>query len=385
MPSNSSSDPRSFVSRILPVFLMLALSAGPVSGIDLRVLLVRSAPSVEISSASGMTLESPSDHSVLTVVSTVPCRIDVESGRIVVGRFGSFGSPVRVKGSSPLRLNGKLYRGGLTIHLRNGALLAVNDVGLEEYLYGVVPREISENWSAEAVKAQAVVARTFALVQRLEAQDTLYDLDNSTFSQMYEGIDIESSRINGYVDQTASQVLTYRNGLAQVYYHSSCGGQTEAAGDLWGKPVPYLQSVTCRFCENSPYFNWSLRLSRSGLAKILARKGVTLTPETVRVKRQTASRRAETLVLSDGRRSLEMKANDFRALAGTKELKSLLFTVRSGPGGFAFDGHGFGHGVGMCQWGAKGMSDRGMDYQRILQYYFRGTKLMKAPQMAGNR
>ena len=118
---------------------------------------------------------------------------------------------------------------------------------------------------------------------------------------------------------------------------------------------------------------------------MLKKKGYDIEPRLVRIKSYTSSRRASVLVFSDNSRSVEMKASDFRTLAGTKELKSLLFTVRSGPGGFIFEGKGFGHGVGMCQWGAKGMSDKGMDYQRILLYYFRGTKLAKVPQMAGNR
>jgi len=201
---------------------------------------------------------------------------------------------------------------------------------------------------------------------------------------MYEGVDIEDSRVNNYVDQTSMQVLAYRNSLAQVYYHSTCGGQTEDAGDLWGKSVPYLRSVACRFCESSPYFTWSLRLSRDTVAKFLKKKGCDLVPVSARVKRLTSSRRAETILFSDRRRSLEMKANDFRTLAGTKELKSLLFTVRSSFGGFVFEGHGFGHGSGCASGGQRDERQRhGLSADPAV--LFQGTRLMKTPQMEGNR
>jgi len=379
LPSGSS-------GRLLLAFLlMISLVPASISALDLKVLLIRSSPAAEISCSTAITLESPSDHSSITILSTKPVRITAEQGRISVGQFGVFSSPIRLRSEQPVRLNGRAYRGSLTVHNRSGILLVVNEVDLEQYLYGVVPREISKTWSAEVIKAQAVVARTFALRLRLDGENPLYDLDNSTFSQMYEGADIEDARVNGYIDQTSGEVLAYKNVLAQVYYHSTCGGETESAEDLWGKFVPYLQSVTCRFCAPSPYFSWTFRLSTRDVEKLLKKKGFDLLPETVRVKRLTASRRAGVLVFSGKKASLEMKANDFRTLAGTKELKSLLFTVRSGPSGFIFEGHGFGHGVGMCQWGAKGMSDQGMEYLRILQYYFRGTKVVRAPQMAGNR
>src|SRR2546423_4239621 len=173
-------------------------------------------------------------------------------------------------GSSPLQLK-HLYRGSVQVDVVSGKLRAINLVGLEQYLYGVVPSEMPFTWHPEALKAQAVVARSYALATR---RTGAFDLYPDTRSQVYLGIEHEKPSTNAAVDATAGKVVLYQGEVAKTFFFSTSGGRTASAEDVWGQAVPYLVSVPDPYDSISPYHNWGpFAFTGSKLAHILKLKG----------------------------------------------------------------------------------------------------------------
>jgi SpoIID/LytB domain protein len=241
---------------------------------------------------------------------------------------------VFLPGGEPLRLR-RLYRGSIRVDLDKGALRAINYVGLEPYLYGVVPSEVPDDWPAEVLKAQAVAARSYALATRKVGG--AFDLYPDVRSQVYRGVDEEVESTNAAVDETAGEVLTYRGVVATTYFHSTSGGRTAAVTDVWpnSKPVPYLVSVDDPYDSLSPYHDWGpVVLSATRLDRVLK------TPGRLLDVRTTASPSARittvagvgslgqvTLRGSDLRRALKLRSTWFRVgvLSLPPSAKPLLY------------------------------------------------------------
>ena len=175
-------------------------------------------------------------------------------------------------GGLPLDVGGKSYRGALEVIVDKGKLRVINHIGLEQYLYGVVPDEVPPNWPAEALKAQAVVARSYALAVRKTGQ---FDLFDDTRSQVYGGVRAEEASTNAAVDATANQVLTYGGKVATTFFFSTSGGRTAAIADVWSSPpVPYLVSVPDPYDSISPHHAWGpFRFTPANLQKALKVRG----------------------------------------------------------------------------------------------------------------
>lgn len=270
--------------------------------------------------------------------------------------------------------NGSLYRGDFQ-HTPGGI---VNLVDIEQYLYSVVPREMSPGWPPDALQAQAVCARTYVL-QRSNPRRA-YDVVPSELDQVYRGVAGESPAGRTAVDATAGQVLHYNNLYASVAYSSCCGGHTEASSDAWGStPVPYLSGVRCTYCTASPNYRWTAGIA---LADVAAHFGDQLGPlgalQNVRIAATDPSGRARAFELVAERGSVNVKGSMFRIGVGPRVLRSLLITtirLDGPPGTLSVEGAGLGHGVGLCQWGARGMALAGRSARDILAFYFPGTQV----------
>jgi stage II sporulation protein D len=271
--------------------------------------------------------------------------------------------------------NGQPYRGAF-VRREDGAIVDVVD--LEQYLYSVVPREMPPRWPPAALEAQAICARTYVL-QRSNPHGS-YDLVPSEIDQVYAGIAKESPAGRAAVDASASQVLRFGNEYATIAYSSCCGGHTEASVDAWGGiPVPYLEGVVCTHCTDSPNYRWNATMR---LADVAARFWQQLQPfgnlRDLRVGEIDESGRARSFDLVADRGSIVVKASTFRLAVGPRVVRSLLISslrVDQRSGGVALQGAGLGHGVGMCQWGARGMAFSGRTAREILAWYFPGTRL----------
>jgi len=292
--------------------------------------------------------------------------------------------PFTITTSSPiqyLRLNQKLYRGGLAVIVYHGLLEVINHLTLEEYLYGVIGKEMPGS-SLEALKAQAVASRTLAL-NAFQKGNLLH---STVTNQVYGGVLGERLTSNQAVDDTRGMVLMYQGKLvASPLFSSTCGGTTETSEAVFGKRVPYLASVkdsdsddAHAFCNRSPYFEWQYVFDKSQLLSMLMSKGVhgdlqALVPEVT-----DPEGRVKTLLIktSEG----EWRLHNFEIRNAIKRpdgkiLPSTWFTVEQQNQIFVFHGRGQGHGVGMCQWGAIGMADQGKDFKAILSHYYPGTDL----------
>ena len=301
-------------------------------------------------------------------------------------------------------VNGKGYRGKLKLlEDRFGKLTVVNLVDIESYLYGVIKSEMLINSPIEALKAQAVVARTYAIKNKNKFRREGFGLTDDVRSQVYNGIEDEHPIARKVVKYTHGKILTYEDEPISGFYHSACGGSTLASKDWHGKGVPYLKSKECKWCSGYKNYVWDYELSFAGLTGYLNQKG-----EKVRKINQVnfehdSNGRVKSVHISHKDGKLKISGTIFRQMISASKVRSTIFKSigiakndnhkSNNKGELAImqilvdynrrfsklklRGTGFGHGVGLCQWGAKGLAKQSLKYPDILKYYFTGVSLEK--------
>ena len=275
-----------------------------------------------------------------------------------------------------VRMNGKGYRGAFDISVQQGKVLVVNELPLEDYLVGVITSEISSSWPPEAIKAQAVIARTYALTKKRERSMGPYHLEATVMDQVYNGVDRDDDKARQGVRDTHAQVLLHNGKTIQAFYHANSGGRTESARNVFGADIPYLQGVECMYGLMSPGSRWEWQVTRDRLASQLRAQGLLFTELFDIVPGTFNDRgRRSTVSLETDRGSIVLPATKFRMLAGSTLIKSTNFNVARDGERFTFVGAGYGHGVGLCQYGMKQRALDGFSYTEILSYYYPGTVL----------
>lgn len=296
---------------------------------------------------------------------------------------------------SAFQVENRWYRGEIIIHKKkNFHLEIINELDLEVYLKGIMKQEISPQWPEAALKAQAIVARSYALFEKQRNLDSLYDLKSTTESQAYLGIDGEDPLTNQAIDDTRNLILTIDEQPLCAFYHACCGGHTESAHNIFGD-YPGLPGVVCEFCQDSPYYNWEKPFSPIQIRNYLLRSEMKVGPiKSLDTTGKTFSGRVRKLRFKHELGNTTMTAKKFRQMIGYNQLPSLLFTIEiieaeekedEGEGEekkkekrkqyelektFNFIGRGWGHGVGLCQWGSKKMAEEGATYEEILHKYY---------------
>ncbi len=309
--------------------------------------------------------------------------VDVPTIRVLLGR----GSALPLDADS-FSFGTRVFRGRFSA-LPDGQV--INIVTLEQYLYGVVPMETPRVWPAATLQAQAILARTFALA-RINTERP-YDLVASQRDQAYGGVSAEHPETTDAVNATEGQIVMYDGAPASVSYMSCCGGHTEAASDAWtgGADHPYLQGVVCNYCSASPDYRWTATVAWLPFVNALSPQFDGFGPlHSATIAALTRSGRAKMLRFSDGAQQRMVSGADFRRAAGAATVKSLLLrSVRVGQSGtdladpaenspaIVVDGAGRGHGVGLCQWGARGLGLQGRPADEIVGYYFPGTQVAR--------
>ena len=266
-----------------------------------------------------------------------------------------------------LLVNGTHYPGNIEIWKGVGGLFLINELPLEEYIKNVVSAEVGADWDMEALKVQAVISRTYAIFQKLQNNNPNYDITSSVLHQVYKGAN-ENARISYAVMNTEGEVLTFNGKLIEAFYHSTSGGMTEAPEEVFGKSYPFLKPVTGS-CETSPYWIWERRIPVEEVEKVLNVSGI----KDIRVSSFTSTKRVKTVEVIHGGGTLTVKAADLRKMLGWNRLPSTNFSLSRDNGTFVFDGKGYGHGVGLCQWSSLEMARSGMNYKDILVYFYPGT------------
>lgn len=309
-------------------------------------------------------------------------------------RFKLYGIEVVPKRRSAIYINRRRFRGNIgIIREKDLTLLVVNHLDLEDYLYGVLYHEVSHWWPIEVLKAQAIAARTFAIYQIQQNASKDYDLTCDVYSQVYGGATSERFRTTRAVKRTRGKVLTYQGKIFPAYYHATCGGHTEDASVLWKTDLPPLKGVACDFCRSSPHIRWVQDIPLSEIEEKLSKGGSFRGDiRSIVPLDRDESARIINLGISTTEGDVTIPAKEFRMKLGANLIRSTNFIVKLQSGLFRlggatlklgksrpiyahFEGRGWGHGVGLCQWGAYLMAREDYKAEEILKFYYPGTEI----------
>ena len=274
-------------------------------------------------------------------------------------------------------IDGKKYFGGIKILKKNSTLTVINIAPVENYLRGVLPKEMIQSWHIEALKAQAVAARTFVLKNRQKHKNDGYELCATTHCQVYSGVETFSSTDNA-VNQTRGEVLFHGGRTVDAPFHADSGGMTESAENVWGGKVAHLQPISEEFSHTQA---WSVKFSISDFSSRMGSafgnfKNFSLSPLTIgkSANDRSASGRVKFLKIIGSNKTVQMKGDEVRRKFS---LPSTLFDVKIENNEIIFFGYGKGHGVGLSQYGAKFYAEKGWKYDKILAHYYKGATLKK--------
>ncbi len=382
----------------LATVLGLLLSTDPCvvdAAEPIRVLIGQEILRAEVSSTGRLIVRSGADEEatgepvVLSAAASGGVEVHVNGRRLASSRVTISGGPadllVKIGEGPSMPVGGTVQ--ALVLGASQGTsqgqrpgqakgLALVNRVELEEYVKGVVPSEMNAAWHPEALKAQAVVARTYVLYQQGLNRDRDYDVAATTADQVYRGRQGLDGRVQAAVETTRGLVLVYERTPILAAFSSTAAGPTEDALVVWSKDLPYLKGVDCPFDANSPYYQWRAEFALQDLEDALRRQGMAVgTIATVTPLSYSRAGRVAKLRILHSRGELILRGEDLRRAVGYTVVPSTQFEIESIGRTVVLAGRGAGHAVGLCQWGAKEMADSGYGFDVILRYYYPGAEL----------
>ncbi len=312
-----------------------------------------------------------------------------KEGNVVLGSLT--GERVVVEGAfdGTLKVFGLHWRGKLVLVAAGVKVRVINEVAVESYLVGVVGREMGAGFSPEALAAQAIAARTYALWMMRRRRNRQFHLTRRPNTQAYGGVEAESPSVRQAVRATSGLVLTYKGKIFPAFYHAICGGMTSSAAFVFGSPVygttpdgdgPLDGGVICTFCDETapPHrLHWTLLLTQNDAVNLLEKAGhrVGQVNDIIPTDSDSAQRH-RTVIFRTDKGDIKMSTATLRRLLSYR-LHSSLFSVRKKGKDFVITGRGWGHGVGLCQWGAEGMARLTYSCAQILQTYYPNSKLKR--------
>ena len=434
---------RVILSLLVLFFFKINVASAEVLGPDIKVALVVNQFSAEITSeAEFKILVKPAGNNL--IFTSKKTFISVKNGKFVLDGKSIEGTEVELSASNadkPVLINRKSYRGKLVAKINEDkkTLTICNVLPLEEYLYGVVAREIIPLWPEEAIKAQAVASRSFAFAAKTKPNAGGYDIRANELGQVYGGLDAEHTITNKMIDATRGMVLTYNGKPIEACYHSSSGGYTENSENVWGSYVPYLRAVV-DYDQEAPKYKWEKSFTKSEIENLLLHAGYKIgklkaiklsplkLPPVDSSDRGTSGRVLKITFVGDAgeaiingakvREILQLNSTLFDVIVETKAPEYIEVPVLDAYGneigkkqipvkiaqpskpsylsGFedlrlitgdanekiVINGKGWGHGLGLSQWGARGMAlaapQNSKDYyKKILSHYYTNVKIEK--------
>lgn len=352
--------------------------------LELRVAIEQDVSQVKVGSSTEAVLRDASGQVLAQIPAMNAVMAEAKDGKVAVNQVQT--SQIWIEPNSEsgyVFIGDRWYRGRTLVLPTSGGITAVNYVDLEQYLYSVVGAEMPPSWSLEALKSQAVAARSYALYQRQHSGNAIFDLGDTTTWQVYGGLEKEAPSTRAAVDATKGQVITYRGQIINAVFHSCAGGHTENVEDVWTSPLPYLRGVPSPD-RDLPECQWNpVTLATNELSDRLGYDG---TITSIAVERHPSGR--VTALLIEGTAGTKtVDGEDVRDLLG---LKSTLFSIEaergrvasagsvaSNPIRFRITGSGNGHGIGLSQYGAYKLAQQNWNYQQILLHYYTGVALAK--------
>ncbi|MFZ5802180.1 MAG: SpoIID/LytB domain-containing protein [Candidatus Omnitrophota bacterium] len=347
---------------------------------NIRVLVREGVPAVEFNTAHPFRAYDEYDNPLFQGAQIVKTRVRVEGGKIVLGAQKFSGEGLRIESDGPLQVDGKTYRDSILFRrVSDGTLKVINDLPLEDYLKGVLPSEMISSWHGEALKAQAVASRTYAVFNMIEKADQDYDVTSDVLHQVYRGQGGEHPATDKAVDHTRGQILTYQGKIFPAYFHSTSGGATARAHDVWDVEAhPSLMGVRDEFSSDSKHYRWQQEFSEKTILDKLRLQGYSLSGiDRMQAVDPDDFGRARKILVVSGGKEYRFRSSDFRMWMGAGDWKSTKITgITKNGGRFTVKGAGWGHGVGLCQYSAKKLAEIGYSYQRILAFFYPGSSLM---------
>lgn len=352
---------------------------------EVRVAVLQSAKEFVLSAQGSVKIIEPLTEKVLLSQRNLKkSRVIFRDGGIYIGELFFPYKHVRLLAQHGVTISedkkSKKYRGTIDIKMVSGEkFLVVNTLPLELYIRGVLYHEVTDRWPMEAMKAQAVAARTYVMYQMLQNRRKDFDVFNNVYSQMYGGQTAERYRTTLAVERTAETVLLFDEKLFPTYYHSNCGGHTEDAGVLWNHDLKPLKGVECPYCSTAPGYRWKRNFRSQDIQEKLIADGIHVGQiKEIKVSERFLSGRVRELeVIDRNNQIIKVSGKRFRDVLGPNLIRSNLYDIQMK--GYYFDviGHGWGHGVGMCQWGAHFMAKERFSFEQILSFYYPGATLAK--------
>jgi stage II sporulation protein D len=363
------------LNRLLTLFkisLGLSLSwlvALPVqAAVELRVAVTEGRDRVTVGSSTPAVVKTMAGQNVGQIPQGQAVMVTTEGGALKLADWRDQAFWVEPTSDGYIFINDAWYRGRVLMVPNGGKVTAVNWVDLEEYLYSVLGAEMPASWPQEALKAQAVAARSYALNRRDRSLAEPFDVGTTTAHQVYKGLASEAPSTIAAVNATRGQVLTHSGRVIEAVFHSSSGGHTENVEDIWQQPRPYLRSVP-DFDQEAPVFRWSETFTTSQFQQRVTGIGRL---QAVATERVTPRGRVSSIRLQGSQGTRTLTGTQLRQALG---LRSTLFSIAIQGDTIRIEGRGFGHGIGMSQWGARGLALQGYSYPQILGHYYQGTVL----------
>ena len=340
---------------------------------DSSIPLNISEPILPKTKIKGLTLKKINNKFILSLDSNKDKYYEISNNKSLI---------IRSSDRRGIWINSKRYSGKINIVFRNNKILVINVLGVEKYLNSVVGSEMPHKWHIEALKAQAIASRTYALKK---TNNGLYDIDSTQTNQVYNGLESSTFKTRRAVRETRSLVITYKNKLINALFHSSSGGMTENSEAVWSDPYPYLVTVK-DFDQKNPKIRWNKEVSKSELKEIFPIIGGIQQIEVLNI---TETGRIKNLKITGTFGDKVITGKEFRSKLG---LKSTLFRPTISEDFYdkkdlnnqsniqfhpflIISGMGAGHGVGMSQWGARYMADKGYKANQILKYFYKGVNI----------
>jgi len=368
---------------LVSAFIWLAIAVPAEAAVEMRIAIEDGVNQVTVGSSTRALVRDAAGKEVGEIAAMNAFIAQPDVGKVKLDRWQGQQFWIEPTNGGYVFIGDRWYRGRTLVVPTTKGITAVNYVNLEQYLYSVVGGEMVPSWPLEALKAQAVAARSYALYQRENAANSVYDLGDTTAWQVYRGISDETASTQAAVNATASQVLIHQGRIIEAVFHASSGGHTENVENVWTRPLPYLRGVP-DYDQGTPVYEWSKKYTRADLSAAIPGVGniISMEPERTTPHGRVISMR---IVGDAGTRSvsgdtlrnvLDLRSTKFKVIpeyapAANKEKAQAV------PVGFQIQGNGFGHGLGLSQWGAYNMARQGMDYRQIVLHYYKNTILAK--------
>ena len=357
---NSSASMTSFLKSIflnrklnwwLSIFFGLILIL-PAQALELRVAIKKNVAQLKVGSSTSAIVRNGAGQKIGELNPMAALAAQPQGKGITLEQLGSGEIIVEPTENGYVWIGDRWYRGRTRLVRQGNGITAVNHVDLEQYLYSVVGAEAVASWPIEALKAQAVAARSYALYKRSTASNSLYDVDTTVGTQVYKGLDSEYLTTHEAVNGTNGQIMTYGGRVILAAFHSSSGGHTENVEDIWTSPLPYLRGVV-DYDQQSPVFQWTKVFSPDEISTRLGTVGKikTMIPE-----KTTPHGRVITMRVIGDRGTTTVTGKQLRKVL---KLRSTLFRVKTNGSDIQVYGRGFGHGLGLSQWGAYSLAKQG--------------------------